>query len=99
MLRMYVTEAHRRAMLAAVVGILGFVDVPIVYMANRWWRTQHPEPVIGGGDESGLDPRMWMGVLAVFTGLVLFSIVLMRQRYRLESMQAEIIEIERAVQA
>jgi len=99
MLRTYVTESHRRALLAAVVGIIGFADVPIVYMANRWWRTQHPEPVIAGGGESGLDPRMWMGVLAVFAGLVLFSIVLMRQRYRLESMQAEIIEIERVVQA
>jgi heme exporter protein C len=95
MLRMYVTEAHRRALLAAVVGILGFVDVPIVYMANRWWRTQHPEPVIAGGSSSGLDPRMWFGVLTVFAGLVLFAALLMRQRYRLEAMQAELIELER----
>ena len=34
--------------LAAVLGIFGFVDVPIVYMAIRWFRTQHPQPVIGG---------------------------------------------------
>ncbi len=95
MLRLYVPEANRRALLAAVVGILGFVDVPIVYMANRWWRTQHPEPVIAGGEESGLDPRMWWGVLGVFIGLALFAALLMRQRYRLESMRSELIELER----
>jgi heme exporter protein C len=31
--------------LAAVLGIFGALDVPIVYMSNRWWRTQHPAPV------------------------------------------------------
>ncbi len=36
--------------LAAVLGIFGALDVPIVYMANRWWRTQHPAPVFGGGE-------------------------------------------------
>ena len=35
--------------LAAVLGIFGALDVPIVYMSNRWWRTQHPAPVFGGG--------------------------------------------------
>ncbi len=43
--------------LAAALGIFGFVDVPIVYMAIRWFRTQHPQPVIGGGEGSGLAPR------------------------------------------
>ena len=96
MLRLYIPEAQRRALLASVVGILGFVDVPIVYMANRWWRTQHPQPVIAGGEESGLDPRMWWGVLGVFVGLALFAGLLMRQRYRLESMRSELIELERS---
>ena len=40
--------------LAAVLGIFGAVDVPIVYMANRWWRTQHPAPVFGGAPGSGM---------------------------------------------
>ena len=37
--------------LAAVLGIFGALDVPIVYMANRWWRTQHP----------GAGLRRWTG--------------------------------------
>ncbi len=30
--------------LAAVLGIFGALDVPIVYMSNRWWRTRWPGP-------------------------------------------------------
>ncbi len=50
--------------LAAVLGIFGALDVPIVYMSNRWWRTQHPAPVFGGAQGSGMDksmlgPFMW----------------------------------------
>jgi heme exporter protein C len=44
--------------LCAVLAIFGYVDVPIVYMSTRWWRTQHPGPVIGGGPGSGLAPSM-----------------------------------------
>ena len=42
--------------LAAAFAIFGFADVPIVYMSIRWFRTQHPSPVIGGGAGSGMAP-------------------------------------------
>ena len=42
--------------LAAVLAVFGAVDMPINYLANRIWRTQHPSPVIGGGPESGMAP-------------------------------------------
>src|SRR3989454_798836 len=35
--------------LAAVLAVFGFADVPLVYESNRIFRTQHPQPVIGGG--------------------------------------------------
>ena len=44
--------------LAAAFAIFGFADVPIVYMSIRWFRTQHPSPVMGGGENSGLAPAM-----------------------------------------
>src|SRR3990172_5606820 len=58
LLRDFLEEPARRATLAAVFGIFAFVDVPVVYVAIRLWRTQHPQPVLGGGAESGLDPQM-----------------------------------------
>src|SRR5215469_1468257 len=70
--------------LAAVLGIFGALDVPIVYMSNRWWRTQHPAPVFGGGEGSGMDksmlePFLW-NMLAWFAwGLLILAI-----RYHVE---------------
>ena len=45
-LRGYVPEPERRARYSAVVGIVGFLDVPIVYLSVRWWRAQHPSQLI-----------------------------------------------------
>ncbi|MYB31641.1 MAG: cytochrome C assembly protein [Acidobacteria bacterium] len=75
LLRGYVDDPTRRANLAAVLGILGGADVPIVYFSIRWWRTQHPAPVIMGGPDSGLHPDMWVALLiclAAFTFLFLW---------------------------
>ncbi len=68
--------------LAATLGIFGFVDVPIVYMAIRWFRTQHPQPVIGGGQGSGLDHRMWVAVLWNLAAFLLLAIQFVWIRYR-----------------
>ena len=58
LLRGLIEEPGRRATLSAVFGIFAFLDVPLVYVSNRLWRTQHPQPVILGGEGSGLDPTM-----------------------------------------
>jgi heme exporter protein C len=44
--------------IAAVLSVFAAIDVPIVYMSIRWWRTQHPAPVFGGAPGSGMDPSM-----------------------------------------
>ena len=56
-LRTLVDEPERRAMVAAVFGIFATLDIPLVYFSIWWFRTQHPQPVIGDG--GSLDPRMW----------------------------------------
>ncbi|MCH2507338.1 MAG: cytochrome C assembly protein, partial [Dehalococcoidia bacterium] len=54
----------------AILGIVGFVDVPIVYFSIKWWRTLHPQAVIGPGSTGGLDSSMQLLLLvstAIFT--------------------------------
>src|SRR5882757_9722586 len=58
MLRTLIEEPERRALLSALFGIFAFIDVPLVFGSIRWWRTQHPQPVIMGEPGSGLDPVM-----------------------------------------
>jgi heme exporter protein C len=71
-----------RATVCAVVCILGMADVPLVYMSNRIFRTQHPSPVIGGGPDSGLAPDMGMTLgFGMLTMLALWlCILLVRKR-------------------
>jgi heme exporter protein C len=83
LLRHYVTGDEKRATLSAILGIIGFLDVPLVYFAIRWWRTQHPQPVFRGGEGSGLDPRMaatlWVSVAAFTLMFAYFFRVRSRQ--------------------
>ncbi len=90
MLRRYVESPDRRATLAAIVGVAGFIDVPLVYFAIRWWRTQHPQPVIMGGEGSGLDPKMATTLWVCSAAFLLLFTVLLRRRVALEYMRAEV---------
>lgn len=97
LLRGFVEEAHRKALLSAVVGIVGFVDVPIVYMSIRWWRTQHPSPVFAGAEGSGLDPNMritFFFSLAVFT---LLFVVLARFAAGVQQAENDAGELDRLI--
>ncbi len=84
MLRHYITEPERRATFSAVVGIIGFLDVPLVYFSIRWWRTQHPQPVLAGGEDSGLAPPMLYTLLVCIAAFTLLFVVLLKMRTRLE---------------
>ena len=74
LLRTLIEEPERRALLSALFGIFSFLDVPLVFGAIRWFRTQHPAPVIMGDGNSGLNPTMkatfFFSVLAIFSGLL-----------------------------
>jgi heme exporter protein C len=71
--------------LAAVLGIFGALDVPIVYMSNRWWRTQHPSPVFGGGEGSGMkDPAMLTAFGWGMVSWLAWGLLILFLRYRVE---------------
>ncbi len=80
--------------LAAVLGIFGALDVPIVYMSNRWWRTQHPAPVFGGAEGSGMDPSMVPAFLWNMGAWFAWGILILALRYRVERQQQKIAASE-----
>ena len=87
MLRSYVVNPGRVEVLSAAVGVIGFVDAIIDYMAIRWWRTQHPQPVIAGGPGSGLEPRMWLTVFVAWGAFLCLFAYLVRQRMALAELR------------
>ena len=70
--------------LAAAFAIFGFADVPIVYFSIRWFRTQHPSPVMGGGEGSGLAAPM-LQVFLINLGLfTVMGLLYLALRYHLQ---------------
>jgi heme exporter protein C len=77
------SDSQQTPTLAAALAIFGFLDVPIVYMSIRWWRTQHPQPVIGGGQGSGLDPEMRFALMANWAAFMAMAALITWARYSL----------------
>jgi heme exporter protein C len=78
--------------LAAALAVLGALDVPLVYFSIWIFRTQHPQPVIGGG--GSLDPRMWYVLLINWAAFLCFAALICWSRYRLEILQREVEEAQ-----
>ncbi len=96
LLRSALKDSPKTALLSAVVGIIGFLDVPIVYLAIRLWRTQHPKPVILGGSKSGLDPQMYWTLMLCWAALALLFFLLMNRRLQLLHAEALVKQKEEA---
>ena len=74
--------------LAAVLAVLGALCVPFVYFSIWFFRTQHPQPVIGGG--GSIDPRMQQALLINWLAFSCFAFLVSWARYRLETLQRDV---------
>src|ERR1700693_2489706 len=83
LLRRLAEPGRQAARWAAVVGIFGFVDVPIVYFSVTWWRTQHPGPVIVS---NALPPQMLFTFLVTMACTLFLAAVLVAIRYQIETL-------------
>jgi heme exporter protein C len=95
-IRKYIEDPERRAMVAAVFGILAFVDTPLVWFSIRWWRDNHPSAMLETG---GLASSMWPAFLTCWAAFQLLLIYLLRRRFFLESMRDELERLERQADA
>lgn len=84
MVRRFATPGRSAARLAAVVGIVGFADVPVVYFSVQWWRTLHPGPVLVTGTGPALPPEMLLTWMVTLVAVLLMGGVLVAARYRVE---------------
>jgi len=95
MLRRYMDDEGVRARVSSVLGIIGASMIPFVYMANRWFETQHPQPVIAGGEDSGIkDINMNIALLLAMASFSLLTFLFMRIGRSLLSAEARIKDIE-----
>jgi heme exporter protein C len=74
--------------LAAALAVLGALCVPFVYFSIWFFRTQHPQPVMGGG--GSIDPRMMHVLLINWLAFSCFAFLVCWSRYRLERLQRDV---------
>ncbi len=97
MIRHYAPTPQQGRAWSAVVGIIGFVDVPIVYYSVQWWRSIHPVQVIGPeAADDALEPIMarilvfsMIAMLSLFSYLVLERMALRESEDALAQIRRE----------
>jgi len=82
------SNSAQTQMLAAALAVFGALDVPLVYFSIWFFRTQHPQPVIGGG--GSMDPRMLHVLLISWLAFLCFAFLVCWSRFRLELLHREV---------
>lgn len=105
MLRGAIDDPARRARYAAIMGVIAFINVPLVFLSSRWFRTIHP--VLFGGENPeakgniAWEPAMlqtlivsMIVILALFTFLLIRRVLLERYRDRVEAAKLRAMEAD-----
>lgn len=92
MLRKFIDEEDKRAKFSAALGIIGFIDVPIVFMSIRWWRTIHPNVLQKGG--GGLHPDMLKSLIISVIAFTFLYIVLLTKTLKVKALEKKVLLLE-----
>jgi heme exporter protein C len=95
MLRASVADPGKRARFSAVIGIIGFIDVPLVRLSTKWWRSIHPLLSQQGG---GLDPLMLKVMLFALVTFSFLSIWLLWYRFGLAQLDHDIQKLKTTIE-
>ena len=93
MLRSLIDDQDRAALSAAILGIIGFLDIPLIHMSVYWWRTLHQPPSILRPDKlpwENVHPAMLTALAINFVGFLLLYFYLLSLRLRLGEVRSEI---------
>jgi len=82
------SDTAQTPVLAAVLAVFGALDVPLVYFSIWFFRTQHPQPVMGKG--GSLAPPMLHAFLINLLAFSVFGAMVCWSRYRLEILKREV---------
>ena len=71
---------QRKNAVLAVLGVVAFLDVPLVFISARYWRSIHP--AVFGPQGGGMEPEMWVAAVAnlVAMGLLWLALLCVRNR-------------------
>jgi heme exporter protein C len=76
--------------LAAVLGIVGFMDVPIIHLSVVWWRTIHQQATVIRPDGPTMAPIMLWTLLIAFVACMILYTYLLVVRMRVGRLEAQV---------
>jgi heme exporter protein C len=99
MVRGAVESPERGKKFAAVVAIVGAVDIPLIHMSVNWFRSQHPQAVILRPEGPAAAPEIVHTLLVSLLAFTLLFFALLLFRYGLERLRTEIetVRVRRAL--
>ena len=94
LLRMATEDRDKESRLAAVIGIIGFLDIPIIHKSVEWWRTLHQPSTLFKAEEGMAKPsipdELLHPLIATMLVMLLFYVFLLQLRYRVETSRDEL---------
>ena len=96
LLRLSVQDREKEARFSSVVGIIGFLDIPIVHKSVEWWRTLHQPSTLfkvqEGAAKPAMPPELLYPLLACMFAMLLFYGYLLLLRWQMEENQDQLHE-------
>lgn len=89
-IRGLIEDSQRRARVAAVLGVVGTLYIPINYMSVYWWRSIHQSPTVRilGKLQVHADPVMMRAFLTMLLAFSVLYFFMLRSRCILAQRQA-----------
>lgn len=95
MVRQFTSSPGRARRISAVLGIIGFVDVPIVHQSVVWWRSLHPDPVVLNASGPQLPGTMLAALMVNLVAFTLLYAYLLAERIRIAKLEDRFAEQRR----
>ena len=92
MVRSFSTSESQGARFAAVIGIIGFINIPITFMAVNWWKTQHPDQL--ALESGGLEASMRFVLMFSLATFTVLYVVLLKRRLAVKRSEAELKRLQ-----
>jgi len=87
LLRAMVDEPERRGRYAAVVGIMGAANIPIVHFSVKWWRALHQPSTILGPEPSPIAPSIATALLVNWVAFTLLFFYFLARRMEISRLE------------
>jgi heme exporter protein C len=97
MFRAYFPPGAQRQRLAAIIGLIGAIDTPIVYYAAELWSQAHPPAVVGpaADSDSAFSSEFGITLLVATIAFTFLFIYIAKERFSMREVEDQLVDLRR----